>query len=263
MSRYDGNSFITFQPDDGKDISLADNRIYNITEDQHGFLWVGTSSRLYSCYDLQRARFVDYTGVGELSESYSKLFLATNGDVWLWHPTNGCRRIVHLPGREMTSTVFRKETGSLPDNHVNFVQEDAAGQHLDRYPTRLALVVDGEVHLVDESQNFYSSFSHGDYVYFLTAQADIYRFQEQENTVFRLAVPPVGKAIPTGSFCLHNQWIVLTTEGVYMYDFETQKYSADSRLNLKRGELICDNRGNYWIYNIPVVCIISLPPLAK
>lgn len=249
LSRYDGNSFITFQPDDGKDISLADNRIYNITEDQYGFLWVGTSSRLYSCYDLQRARFVDYTGVGELSESYSKLFLATNGDVWLWHPTNGCRRIVHLPGREMASTVFRKETGSLPDNHVTFVQEDAAGRIWIGTQRGLALVVDGEVHLVDESQNFYSSFSHGDYVYFLTAQADIYRFQEQENTVFRLAVPPVGKAIPTGSFCLHNQWIVLTTEGVYMYDFETQKYSADSRLNLKRGELICDNRGNYWIYN--------------
>lgn len=57
LSRYDGNSFITFQPDDGKDISLADNRIYNITEDQHGFLWVGTSSRLYSCYDLQQSTF--------------------------------------------------------------------------------------------------------------------------------------------------------------------------------------------------------------
>ena len=38
------------------------------------------------------------------------------------------RRIVHLPGREMASTVFRKETGSLPDNHVTFVQEDAAGR---------------------------------------------------------------------------------------------------------------------------------------
>ena len=38
LSRYDGNSFLTFQPgNDGKP-SLADNRIFNITEDKHGFL---------------------------------------------------------------------------------------------------------------------------------------------------------------------------------------------------------------------------------
>ena len=49
LSRYDGNSFLTFQPENDGKLSLADNRIFNITEDKHGFLWMGTTVRLYSC----------------------------------------------------------------------------------------------------------------------------------------------------------------------------------------------------------------------
>ena len=66
LSRYDGNSFLTFRPEAGDKVSLADNRIYDLTEDKDGFLWISTTPELYSCYDLQRARFVDYTGCGEL-----------------------------------------------------------------------------------------------------------------------------------------------------------------------------------------------------
>ena len=85
LSRYDGNSFLTFRPEAGDKVSLADNRIYDLTEDKDGFLWISTTPELYSCYDLQRARFVDYTGCGELRQNYSTVFVTANGDVWLSH----------------------------------------------------------------------------------------------------------------------------------------------------------------------------------
>lgn len=107
LSRYDGNSFLTFRPEIGDKVSLADNRIYDLTEDKDGFLWISTTPELYSCYDLQRARFVDYTGCGELRQNYSGVFVAANGDVWLSHSGNGCRKMVHQKNGEMTSTVFR------------------------------------------------------------------------------------------------------------------------------------------------------------
>ena len=37
LSRYDGNSFLTFRPEAGDKVSLADNRIYDLTEDKDGF----------------------------------------------------------------------------------------------------------------------------------------------------------------------------------------------------------------------------------
>ena len=37
LSRYDGNSFLTFRPEIGDEVSLADNRIYDLTEDKDGY----------------------------------------------------------------------------------------------------------------------------------------------------------------------------------------------------------------------------------
>ena len=63
LSRYDGNSFTTFRPDndEGK-ISLADLRVGEITEDKNGFLWIYTVSQHFSCFSLKENRFIDFTG---------------------------------------------------------------------------------------------------------------------------------------------------------------------------------------------------------
>ena len=61
LTRYDGNTFLTYQLESGKhdQISLADNRIKHVAEDKNGFLWIKTVPELFSCYDLQKACFVD------------------------------------------------------------------------------------------------------------------------------------------------------------------------------------------------------------
>lgn len=35
----------------------------------------------------------------------------------------------------------------------------------------------------------------------------------------------------------------------FNYDFNTRKISVDSGLNIRNGEVICDNHGDFWIYN--------------
>ena len=57
LTRYDGNSFLTYQLETGKhdQVSLADNRIKHVAEDKNGFLWIKTVPELFSCYDLQKA----------------------------------------------------------------------------------------------------------------------------------------------------------------------------------------------------------------
>lgn len=64
LNRYDGNTFRTFLPDSiGELPSLADGRVKSVCEDNHGFLWISTSIDRFSCYDLKRDCFVDYTVV--------------------------------------------------------------------------------------------------------------------------------------------------------------------------------------------------------
>jgi len=251
LSRYDGNSFLTFRPEIGDKVSLADNRIYDLTEDKNGFLWISTTPELFSCYDLQRACFVDYTGTGALEKNYSSIFVAANGDVWLRHSGNGCLRMVHQKDRQMVSTEFKTERGNLPDNRVQFVNEDAGGRIWIGTQRGLVSVSDGQYKVEDRLLHFTSSLAFKNDMYFLTADGDIFCYQttKQKLTKVGSLSAVAGKTSPTGNFLLNDKWIILTNTGVYDYDFNTRKISADSGLNIRNGEVICDNHGDFWIYN--------------
>jgi len=251
LSRYDGNSFLTFRPEIGDKVSLADNRIYDLTEDKNGFLWISTTPELFSCYDLQRACFVDYTGTGALEKNYSSIFVAANGDVWLRHSGNGCLRMVHQKDRQMVSTEFKTERGNLPDNRVQFVNEDAGGRIWIGTQRGLVSVSDGQYKVEDRLLHFTSSLAFKNDMYFLTVDGDIYCYQttKQKLTKVGSLSAVAGKTSPTGNFLLNDKWVILTNTGVFNYDFNTRKISVDSGLNIKNGEVICDNHGDFWIYN--------------
>lgn len=251
LCRYDGNSFLTFRPEAGGEVSLADNRIHDLTEDKDKFLWISTTPEIYSCYDLQRARFVDYTGCGDLWQNYSNIFVAGNGDVWLSHAGNGCRRIVHQKDGTMTSTVFRTERGNLSDNRVEFVNEDAGGRIWIGTQCGLVSVSDGQYRIEDRLVHFTFSLSYNEDMYFLSEDGDIYTHHFSTRKMKKLASLSAiaGKTLPTGNFLLKDQWVILTTTGVYTFDFQTGEVKADSRMNIKKGQVIRDNHGDYWIYN--------------
>ena len=251
LSRYDGNSFLTFRPEIGDKVSVADNRIYDLTEDKNGFLWISTTPELFSCYDLQRACFVDYTGTGALEKNYSSIFVAANGDVWLRHSGNGCLRMVHQKDRQMVSTEFKTERGNLPDNRVQFVNEDAGGRIWIGTQRGLVSVSDGQYKVEDRLLHFTSSLAFKNDMYFLTVDGDIYCYQttKQKLTKVGSLSAVAGKTSPTGNFLLNDKWVILTNTGVFNYDFNTRKISVDSGLNIRNGEVICDNHGDFWIYN--------------
>ena len=89
LSRYDGNSFITFRPQKDTSLSLVDHRVKNLVEDKNGFLWITTHAKNISCYDLRKNCFVDFTGCGEYMNQYDFISLQDNQDVWLWGDS-GC-----------------------------------------------------------------------------------------------------------------------------------------------------------------------------
>ena len=252
LSRYDGNSFLNFQPETNHHnrISLADNRIYKVMEDKNGFLWLGTVAELYSCYDLHRARFVDFTGEGEYGQSYSSSLLATNGDVWLCHPENGARQIITQSDRTMTSIVFKTEYGNLPDNRVEFMREDASGRIWIGTKRGLSFVSGRDFKIVDREYGFTSSIPYGQDMYFLTVNGYIFHYNSASGKLIRSASLPNGDKIAfSGNFILKNKWVILTSAGVYDYDFNTHQITVNSVLNLKKGNVLRDNHGDYWVYN--------------
>ena len=253
LSRYDGNSFLTFQPRTGSNdwVSLADNRINYLEEDKNGFLWVGTTPELYSCYDLQKARFIDFTGNGEYEQNYSHLFVASDGVVWLSHSGNGARQIITRKDRSMTSLVIRTEQGNLPDNRVQFITEDAAGKIWIGTMRGLASFTNGKCKIEDRKCNFISALSYKNDMYFLTTDGDIYCYSTASGKLARMAAlaKSGSRVSPTDNFLFQDKWLIFTNEGVYNYHFKTNQITPDPHLNVKQGGVIRDNHGDYWVYN--------------
>lgn len=126
LNRYDGNTFRTFLPDSiGELPSLADGRVKSVCEDNHGFLWISTSIDRFSCYDLKRDCFVDYTGCEAFKEQYAYITLLSDA-VWLWGRGKGCRRVCYKNDR-FYSDVFCLENGTLDTNAVSFIEQDSLG----------------------------------------------------------------------------------------------------------------------------------------
>ena len=232
-------------------ISLADNRINKLVEDKNGFLWIGTFPELYSCYDLQNARFVDYISEEDLEQNYSNIFIASNGDVWLWSKGNGGRQVITTDNRSMISVKFKLEEGNLPHNNVLFITEDKAGRIWIGTQKGLTVISDGKVIIKDDMHNFKFSFIYKQDIYFITVGGDIYKYDTSNNQLVPITALSklVGKLSVTDTLLLKDKCILLTSAGAYEYNFLAQELKPYLRLNIRRGMVICDNHGDYWVYN--------------
>ena len=101
----------------------------------------------------------------------------------------------------------------------------------------------------DRLIHFTSSLAYKDDMYFLTADGDIYYYHSATQKMQKLAALSTLQGSSLPNFLLKDKWMILTTTGVYTYNFATGEVAADPRLNIKKGELIRDNHGDYWIYN--------------
>lgn len=254
LTRYDGNTFLTYQLESGKHdrISLADNRIKHVAEDKNGFLWIKTVPELFSCYDLQKACFVDFTGTGSDGENYSEIFMSANGDVWLCHRRNGVRQIVCEDDRTMTSVKFRTKFGNLPDDRIKFINEDSSGRIWIGTMQGLAFVYKGKVEFIDRKLNFSSSFPHGEDMYFLTKSGDVYRCvngSKKIDCLTSLSAIAGNTSVSTHSL-IKDKWVIFTSsEGVYEFDFQNFQITPCRELKINNGKVIHDNYGDCWAYN--------------
>jgi ligand-binding sensor domain-containing protein/AraC-like DNA-binding protein/nitrogen-specific signal transduction histidine kinase len=248
LNRYDGHSFITFLPEKDK-ISLADNRVRSIKEDKNGFLWIYMSPEVFSCYDLEKECFVDFTGCGEYGQNYNKMFMASNGDIWLYHYLNGCRKISYRNGK-FSSVIYKVERGNLPSNKINLIFEDTSGSIWVCTQSGLAKVKDSETESMNKSMSFVSATSFRNKDFFLTVQGYIYCYDVSKG-FYLLKNLTLNKSefINTGNYRLQDDWIILTSEGSYIFNLKNFQIKSDPALDIPNGKCELDNCGNYWIYN--------------
>jgi len=249
LSRYDGNSFVTFHPGEGDKISLCDHRIRSLYEDKNGFLWVETFPERFSCYDLKKDCFVDFTGCGEYDQNYSNLMTASNGDIWLWQAGNGCRKITYANGK-FSSITFKKEKGNLPFNKVTYMYEDKHKNIWIGGEKGIAVLIDNKVTIIEKGHDAFNATSYLDKVFFVSSNGIIYvkAKEKQVRTVVSLSAKQGGTAI-YGTLRLDNDWIIFAENGGYVFHLNTEQINREAKFDIPKGEVQTDNRGNFWVNN--------------
>lgn len=251
LSRYDGNSFVTFLPesDSKKDrITLSTNHVRAISEDKNGFLWIETSGEFFNCYDLRKDCFVDFTGCGEYRQPYDRKTEAKNGDVWLWNGRNGCRRVTYK-NDTFSSVAFKKSMGNLPSDSVSYVYPDEQGNVWIGTDCGVLQVTGNQTTIV-EKHNTFAVQPFGKDIFFLSTKGIISKKEETKPTI-TVAHLQKGRndIIIYGTFRLQNDWVIFTSTGGYVFDMKTNRVSRQPELDIKNGNVLTDDLENFWVYN--------------
>ena len=249
LSRYDGYSFITFRPELGSKISLTDHRITNLEEDKNGFLWINTSAELFSCFDLKKDCFVDFTGCGEYKEPYKNKIIDKKGNVWLWHDGNGIRKVIYSNGK-MSSISFKKEKGNIHSNKVVYLFEDKTGRIWIGTKEGIELINGDKTIVVEKKHEASKIIDYDNKVYFLSTSGNIsINDGVNKNRLITTVEKKYSNTIIYSTFKLKEYWIIFTNNGSYSFNFKTHELSEYKDINIKKGQVLTDNHGDYWVYN--------------
>ncbi len=103
LTRYDGYETEVFKPSTtGNRKLLQDFRIQTLRLWNNRFLWIRLRGQLYSCYDVERNTFVDFTGDGSYNQPIRGYSFLSDREMIVWND-GGAKRI-RWDGTSFTST---------------------------------------------------------------------------------------------------------------------------------------------------------------
>lgn len=250
LTRYDGHSFVTFQPEKGKAVSIVDFHVRNTAEDKNNLLWIQVSPEYFSCYDLKFERFVDFTGDGHYKEKFAGRFEDSNGNNWLLESNAGCRKISYKDGK-FQSVVFNVENGKLAGNAVNQIKEDDKGNIWVCTTEGLTKITNNQPYIIIKNVNFVAVEFYKGNVFLLTNNSEIYKINSSNKRVefvTRLEQAKNQSRI-NFNFLFHNKWIILTKSQGHVFSFSEEKKIPNDLFNLPNLQFSIDKQGNICLFN--------------
>ena len=190
LTRYDGYQVEVLKPSTMSNRKLLqDFRILGIKPWGDRFLWIRLRSHLYSCYDIERNTFVDFTGNGSYSQPIKGYTILSASDMMVWNEKGEGTRI-HFDGEHFTSVQIPLPVSDV----VNYIQAEkkeflvAANGIIYQYRNgkfvhSFSTFVNKSVRKVTEASYFGGSI-------FLTTNDGIYQYHLQSRQMVRSAYNP-------------------------------------------------------------------------
>ena len=248
LSRYDGYSFLNYNILNGcdglKPVQALLGRLYY--DNGNDLLWITTTDSHTVCYNLQKARFVDYTGKGDYLRCYAHA-VHDGGDLWLYDSKQGVRH-VHCEAGQMVCTDYTVQGGYGFANDVDKLVIDQA--HNAWATTKHGLYcIDSQQPKLKQKANFTAAQRIGDKTAFLTHDGMLCLFDVRGNLVRRGRVSRSEglRQKITASVGWNGRWVLFTSTAVYEIDINTLKVSHPDDLQMKGGRHLDSQRGTDFV----------------
>ena len=260
LACYDGYRFVSFNHFGGPSTLGSPRHIGRLyltpSRDQ---LWLSTATYNQFCFDLQRGRFIDYTGRGDQDRPYRKLVPTTNG-IWLVSNTFGLRHVTKINGKYIT-TDFTVNNHRLPDNHVSTIAEDSKGNIW--AATKKGLVrIDrqGHTRICLPNRDLLGCFAYGDKIMaYKKVWQTAYIFNSDGRLLKETHLPtPLGHVSAIrGVINWQGKWVIFTSNTTFALDAKTGQFSKPADYQIPNGSLystigdlqfVGNRTGNLWIF---------------
>lgn len=253
LNRFDGHQYTSMHPE-FKAPSLAENNIRQTFEDQHGRIWIQSTSRFVNCYDTNIEAFEDYNGKNEAG-NYHHIKVMPDGNVWLWGLDDGACYI-----RYKDNTIHPQLYGidNIGTNVITFVLEDTSGQvwlGTDKGLVQLINGIPKYCNTEGRTYSYQSVIELHDRIYFFTYNNVILVFDKLRNIFLPVIRFTERESLKiNNTFALDEKYILIASkQNTLILDTENAKViSAKTFLNNEEvyNSSICfDNKGNGWLYN--------------
>lgn len=260
LACYDGYRFVNFNQFGGPStlgIPRHIGRLY-LTPSHHQ-LWLSTATYNQFCLDLQRGRFIDYTGRGDEDRPYRKLVPTSQG-IWLVSNTYGLRQVIKANDKYIT-TDYTVANHRLPDNHVSKLAEDSQG--IVWAATKKGLVrIDRQGHTRTYLHNYalMGCFAYGDRIMtYKKAGQTAYIFNTEGRLLKKAHLPSALGHVNAirGVINWQGKWVIFTSDATYTLDVRTGSFAKPADYQIPNGsryatignlQFVGNRTGDLWIF---------------
>ena len=260
LACYDGYRFVSFNQFGGSSTLAIPRHIGKLyITPSHDQLWLSTATYNQFCFDLQRGRFIDYTGRGDEDRPYRKLMPSSNG-IWLISNTYGLRRVTKVNGK-YTSTDFTANNHRLPGNQVMNIAEDCKGNIWVSSDKGLVRIDKSDRTLTRlKGKKIMGCFAFGDKIIaYVKSMQTAFIFNVEGRMLRKVPLSPTLGHVNAirGTINWQGKWIVFTGVGTFALDMHTYQFSKPADYQIPNGTLydtigdlqfVGNRTGNLWIF---------------